>query len=82
MANRFFFGPVYQKHFEAIELENAGGAISIENALELEARLKELWENENLLKEKGEAARRYVYAGAGATVYILDYIYKNRLLTS
>lgn len=77
-----FFGPVYQKHFEAVELENAGGAISIENALELEAKLKELWENENLLKEKGEAAKRYVYAGAGATGYILDYIYKNRLLTN
>ena len=77
-----FFGPVYQKHFEAIELEDAGGAISIENALELEARLKELWENENLLKEKGEAAKQYVYASAGATGYIMDYIYKNRLLTN
>lgn len=77
-----FFGPVYQKHFEAIELENAGGAISIENALELEAGLKELWDNENLLKERGNAAKKYVYASAGATGYIIDYIYKNRLLTN
>ncbi|HRP58546.1 glycosyltransferase N-terminal domain-containing protein [Agriterribacter sp.] len=77
-----FFGPVYHKHFEAIELEDAGGAISIENALELEARLKKLWEDENLLKEKGNAAKQYIYANAGATGYIIDYIYKNRLLTS
>lgn len=77
-----FFGPVYQRHFEAVEMEAAGGAISIENALELENELNKLWNDEALLKKRGEAARQYVYSNAGATRTILDYIYRNRLLTS
>jgi 3-deoxy-D-manno-octulosonic-acid transferase len=31
------FGPVYDKYFEADELIDAGGAFSIEDALELES---------------------------------------------
>lgn len=77
-----FFGPVYQSHYEAVALEEAGGAISIENALELENQLNTLWNDETLLKQRGEAAKQYVYANAGATGYIMDYIYKNRLLTN
>ena len=67
------FGPVYQRHFEAVEMETAGGAISIENALELESELNALLNDETLLKKRGNA---------GATRTILDYIYKNRLLTN
>ncbi|HRO45114.1 glycosyltransferase N-terminal domain-containing protein [Agriterribacter sp.] len=77
-----FFGPVYQRHFEAVEMEEAGGAISIENALELENELNKLWNDETLLKERGDAAKQYVYANAGATGHILDYIYRNLLLTN
>ncbi|HEX5024045.1 MAG TPA: 3-deoxy-D-manno-octulosonic acid transferase, partial [Agriterribacter sp.] len=77
-----FFGPVYENHFEAMEMEDAGGAVSIENALELESELNILWNNENLLKERGEAAKQYIYDNAGATRQISDYIYKNRLLTN
>lgn len=77
-----FFGPVYQRHFEAVEMEAAGGAVSIENALELESELNTLLSDEALLKKRGEAARQYVYSSAGATHTILDYIYRNRLLTS
>ncbi len=77
-----FFGPVYENHFEAMELEDAGGAVSVENALELERELNILWNNESLLKERGEAAKQYIYGNAGATKKIADYIYKNRLLTN
>ena len=77
-----FFGPVYQRHFEAVEMEEAGGAISIENALELENELNKLWNDDTLLKERGDSAKQYVYANAGATGRILDYIYKNLLLTN
>ncbi len=77
-----FFGPVYQRHFEAVEMEAAGGAVSIENALELESELNTLLNDEALLKKRGEAAKQYVYSHAGATQTILDYIYRNRLLTS
>ena len=77
-----FFGPVYQRHFEAVEMEAAGGAVSIENALELESELNALLNDEALLKKRGDAARQYVYSNAGATHTILDYIYRNRLLTN
>lgn len=77
-----FFGPVYDGHYEAVDMEAAGGAISVENALELEAKMNELWNDAALLKQKGEAAKHYVYEKAGATEQILSYIYKNRLLTS
>jgi 3-deoxy-D-manno-octulosonic-acid transferase len=77
-----FFGPVYDRHYEAIDMEAAGGAVSVENALELEAKLNELWNDAALLKQRGEAAKSYVYRNAGATEHILSYIYRNRLLTS
>jgi 3-deoxy-D-manno-octulosonic-acid transferase len=77
-----FFGPVYDRHYEAIDMEAAGGAVSVENALELEAKLNELWNDAALLKQQGEAAKSYVYSNAGATEHILSYIYRNRLLTS
>ena len=63
-------------------MEEAGGAISIENALELENELNKLWNDDTLLKERGDSAKQYVYANAGATGRILDYIYKNLLLTN
>lgn len=77
-----FFGPVYDRHYEAVDMEAAGGAVSVENALELEAKLNELWNDAVLLKQRGEAAKSYVYRNAGATEHILSYIYRNRLLTS
>ena len=76
------FGPVYEKFVEAVDLVDAGGAICIENALELEDTL--LW----LLKDKADyekaarASRDYVYANQGAAKKIMDYIQENRLLTS
>jgi 3-deoxy-D-manno-octulosonic-acid transferase len=77
-----FFGPVYDRHYEAVDMEAAGGAVSVENALELEAKLNELWNDAALLKQRGEAAKSYIYRNAGATEHILSYIYRNRLLTS
>ncbi|MCO5242014.1 MAG: 3-deoxy-D-manno-octulosonic acid transferase [Chitinophagaceae bacterium] len=76
-----FFGPVFQQNLEAVNMIDAGGAISIENALELENELNRLWNDEALLRKKGDCAKQFVYAHTGATRYILDYIYKNRLLT-
>ncbi|PWT98170.1 MAG: 3-deoxy-D-manno-octulosonic acid transferase [Bacteroidetes bacterium] len=75
------FGPVFDKYFEAEEMLDEGGAITIDSALQLEAELNRLWENESEIKSSGEAARNYVYSKAGATNFILDYIQRNRLLT-
>jgi 3-deoxy-D-manno-octulosonic-acid transferase len=76
------YGPEFEKFKEAIELTDCGGGFSISNALELEKILTELWENEQLLKTAGEAAKHYVYSNSGATKKIMNYIQENRLLTN
>ena len=76
------YGPEFEKFAEAIELTECGAGISIENALELEKVLDELWEDELLLKTKGEAARQYVYAHKGASSKIIQFIQEKRLLTN
>lgn len=75
-------GPEYEKFAEAVELVESGAGIPINNALELEKVLNELWNDETLLKTKSETARQYVYSKAGATKKIMHYIQENRLLTS
>ena len=76
------FGPEFGKYIEAVELEDCGGGISIENALELEKILGELFSDENYMKLASDAAKNYVYSKAGATGRIVEYIQVNRLLTS
>lgn len=77
-----FFGPLFEKNYEAAGMIEEDGAISIENALELENELNNLWQNQTELKKRSIAAKAYVYKNAGATSHILDYIYKKRLLTN
>ncbi|MBC7888621.1 MAG: 3-deoxy-D-manno-octulosonic acid transferase, partial [Ferruginibacter sp.] len=76
------YGPVFEKYPEAIGLLDCGGGITIQNALELESILKELWEDENLLTHRGEAAKNYVYSNAGASNKIVRFIQEKRLLTN
>lgn len=76
-------GPIYDKYLEAIELVNNGGCISVENALELEkAIIQLLSEDQSFCLTASKAAKDYVYAKAGATSRIMDYIQANRLLTN
>ncbi len=76
------FGPEYDKNFEAEELMDCSGGISIENALELEKVVNQLLNNPEELRARGDAARNYVYKNAGASTKIVEYIQANRLLTS
>ena len=76
------FGPEIDRNFEAEVLIECGGGIIIENALELEKTLSHLFDNQEELKNRGMAAKNYVYTNAGATQKIIDYIQENRLLTS
>lgn len=76
------FGPEYGKNFEAEDLIECSGAISIENALELEKIVSRLLNNEEEIKARGMTAKNYVYANAGASQKIIDFIQKNRLLTN
>lgn len=79
-ARPVIFGPEYEKNFEAQEMIDCSGAISIENALELEKVVNDLLANEDEIKTRGAAAREYVYANAGASQKIVAYIQLNRLL--
>jgi 3-deoxy-D-manno-octulosonic-acid transferase len=74
------FGPEYEKNFEAEELIDCSGAISIENALELEKVVNILLENEQEILSRGNAAKNYVYNNRGATDKIITYIQEKRLL--
>jgi 3-deoxy-D-manno-octulosonic-acid transferase len=76
------FGPEFEKYAEAIELVDCGAGIPIQNALELEKVLDELWEDKKLLTAKSIAAREYVYTHNGASRKIVEYIQENRLLTN
>lgn len=76
------FGPEYEKYIEAVELEECGGAFSIESAIEAEEIFNDLLKNEIFRKESGEKAGQYVGSKAGATKTILEYIQLNRLLTT
>ncbi len=68
------FGPEYDKNFEAEELIDCSGAISIENALELEKVVNHLLNNEEELLVRSVAAKNYVYKNAGATDKIISFI--------
>lgn len=74
------FGPVYEKFSEAVSLVDNGAAFSVENAIELESTLDDLFANDEKLKEAGEAAAAYVKAQQGATAKIVNYVAENRLL--
>ncbi len=74
------FGPEYEKNFEAEDLLECDGAITIENALQLEKILNELLKNNDEISRRGIEARDYIYRKAGATKIILNYIHENRLL--
>jgi 3-deoxy-D-manno-octulosonic-acid transferase len=76
------FGPEFEKNFEADELIECEGGITIENALELETILNTLINDKEELKERSIAAKNYVYNNAGATEKIMGYIQEKRLLTN
>jgi len=74
------FGPVYDKYFEAGELLDCGGAFSIEDALDLEKVLKELFADPEMLDKASKASAAYVKTKAGATEKVIRCIQENRLL--
>jgi 3-deoxy-D-manno-octulosonic-acid transferase len=74
------FGPEYDKNFEAQEMIDCSGAISIENAIDLEKVVNNLLNNEAELLSRSDAAKKYVYRNAGATDKIISFIKENKLL--
>ncbi|MBL0181866.1 MAG: 3-deoxy-D-manno-octulosonic acid transferase [Chitinophagaceae bacterium] len=76
------FGPVYKKFIEASGLVEAGGGISVDGLINLEDVLNKLLGDEEDRMKRGEAAKNYVYANAGASKKIIQFIQEKRLLTS
>jgi 3-deoxy-D-manno-octulosonic-acid transferase len=76
------FGPVYEKFAEAKGLVACGGAFPVEQALELESKLDELFSNPEQKRMAGEAAGNFVRMNRGATQQIIETIYEKRLLMS
>lgn len=74
------FGPEYEKNFEATDLIENSGGISIENALELEKVMNELLTHPEEITNRGEAAKKYVYENSGATKKIATYLADGRLI--
>jgi 3-deoxy-D-manno-octulosonic-acid transferase len=68
------FGPEYDRNFEAAEMISCGGAISIENAIELETTVRQLLAGQEERLRRGAAAADYVYRNAGATRKVLSFI--------
>ncbi|MEO6812803.1 MAG: glycosyltransferase N-terminal domain-containing protein [Ginsengibacter sp.] len=71
------FGPEHDKNFEAQELIDCTGAISIKNAIELENEVTTLLKDESELLSRSAAAKNYVYHNAGATNKIIAFIKSN-----
>lgn len=67
-------GPVFENYAEAVELEAAGGSIIVDNALELEEELNDLFSDGKYLASCGDAAKHYVYSKKGATERILEHL--------
>ena len=76
------FGPEIDKNVEAQDMIDTGGAVCIENAVELEIALNEMMNNDVELKLKGNAAKEFIYGSAGATNEIMTYLQENNLLPS
>lgn len=76
------FGPVYKKFIEAVELEKAEGAFSVENAIELEEIFDELLNDASVYETAAINAGNYVRSKTGATENVMRYIQENRLLTN
>ncbi|HET6995623.1 MAG TPA: glycosyltransferase N-terminal domain-containing protein [Chitinophagaceae bacterium] len=76
-------GPFYEKYVEARELVGSGGALVINNEVELANTITNLINNSHGCYDKASGASKdYVWKNKGATEKITRYIQEKRLLTS
>lgn len=73
----FFGNKNYLKFKEAVDLVACGLAFPVGSSLELEERMSEIWEDEQLFVNKQVQSRQFVALHAGATQCIMDYINQN-----
>ena len=75
------FGPVFHKYPEAAGLLAAGGGASFTDAVTLIQQVESLLTNDQLCRQTGDNAGRFVEDNKGATEKILAYIQEKRFLT-
>ena len=81
-AKPIIIGENYEKYFEATDLIDCAAAESINDVNEFK-EVVDNWLSDNIAyDESATAAKNYVFAKAGATSKIVEYIYVNRLLTN
>jgi 3-deoxy-D-manno-octulosonic-acid transferase len=68
------FATEYEKFKEAIDLVDAKGAFSIENAIELEVLLDKFFADNLALENASNICKKYVYEKQGATEKIIEYL--------
>lgn len=68
------YGPEYEDYIEAVELIEAGGAVSCANAASLSVILQRWTTDPHICTQVATAARSYVQAHAGATRIITGYL--------
>jgi len=69
-------GPNYQKFNEAKELVDLHACKVINNGSELTSVLRGLFENQEMIKNKGKESREYVLRNTGASQKIIEHIIK------
>ncbi len=75
-------GPEFEKYAEAVDLVDTGGAIVVETTLDLEKTLDKLLQMDENYKNICFTSEKFVKNRVGASKKVVDYIYKNRLLTN
>jgi 3-deoxy-D-manno-octulosonic-acid transferase len=73
----FFGNKNYMKFKEAVDLVDCGLAFPVGSTQELEGKMSEIWEDEQLFVNKQVQSRQFVALHAGATHRIMDYINQN-----
>jgi 3-deoxy-D-manno-octulosonic-acid transferase len=68
------FGPCFHKFVEAIDMITIGAAFSVSNEKEFKATFNSLYQNNNLLKEAGIKAGKYIMDKSGATKQVVLFI--------
>ncbi len=81
-AKPVVFGPEHDNFPETFDLIEAGGAFSVENALQLETILNKLLNDSQFYQATCVASGNFVKQNTGATEQIITYIQEKRLLTN
>lgn len=68
-------GPNFRRFREAVELQIAGAAYVVEQDSELTGKLRELLDNQALLKKCSQIAENYTFSNTGATDKIVDFVF-------